>query len=191
MGVYGAMAVLVGSGESMHSVDAADPFERLFMAEYARVVAIANRVLADAHEAEDVAQEVFVSFHRRHAPDAPYAGAWLHAAAAHAALNVVRGRQRRARREAAQAGASHRLRGDAERQLDPQCALEDDEQRREVRAALSRLPARSAAVLALRYSGLSYAEVAAALGVGVGQVGTMLRRAEAALRKEITDAAPQ
>ena len=52
-------------------------------------------------------------------------------------------------------------------------------------------PARSAAVLALRYSGLSYAEVAAALGVGVGQVGTMLRRAEAALRKEITNATPQ
>ena len=191
MEVYGAMAVRVSSGEGIPSVDAADPFERLFMAEYARVVAIANRVLADAHEAEDVAQEVFVSYHRRHDPDAPYAGAWLHAAAAHAALNVVRGRQRRARREAAQVGASDRLRGHAERQLDPQCALEDGEQRREVRAALSRLPARSAAVLALRYSGLSYAEVAAALGTSVGQVGTMLRRAEAALRKEVTDATPQ
>jgi RNA polymerase sigma-70 factor (ECF subfamily) len=191
MEVYGAMAVRVSSCEGIHSVDAADPFERLFMAEYPRVVAIANRVLADAHEAEDVAQEVFVSFHRRHDPDVPYAAAWLHAAGAHTALNVVRSRQRRARREAAQAGASDRLRGHAERQLDPQCALEDGEQRREVRAALSRLPARSAAVLALRYSGLSYAEVAAALGVGVGQVGTMLRRAEAALRKEITNATPQ
>ena len=191
MEVYGAMAVLVSSGASRRSADAADAFERLFMAEYPRVVAIANRVLADAHEAEDVAQEVFTAFHHRHAPDAPYAGAWLHAAAAHAALNVVRGRQRRARREAAQAGASDRLRGDAERQLDPQRALEDGEQRREVRAALSHLPARSAAVLALRYSGLSYAEVAAALGTSVGQVGTMLRRAEAALRKEITNATSQ
>src|SRR5438552_5098356 len=185
------MAVMVSSCESVQAVSAADPFERLFMAEYPRVVAIANRVLADAHEAEDVAQEVFVSFNRRHAPDAPYAGAWLHAAAAHTALNAVRGRQRRARREVAEAGASDRLRTAAERQLDPQCALEDSEQRREVRAALSRLPERSAAVLALRYSGLSYAEVAAALGVGVGQVGTMLRRAEAALRKEIKDATPQ
>src|SRR5205814_530764 len=123
----GAMAVLVSSGESVPSVDAADPFERLFLAEYTRVVAIANRVLADGHEAEDVAQEVFASFHRRHAPDAPYAGAWLHAAAVHAALNVVRGRQRRARREAAQAGSSDRLRGHAERKLDPQCAVEAGE----------------------------------------------------------------
>jgi RNA polymerase sigma-70 factor (ECF subfamily) len=40
-------------------------------------------------------------------------------------------------------------------------------------------------VLLLRHSGLSYAEVAEAMGVGISQVGTMLRRGEAALRKEI------
>ena len=57
--------------------------------------------------------------------------------------------------------------------------------RHEVRAALGRLPRRAATVLVLRHSGLSYAEVAEAMGVGTGQVGTMLRRAEAALRKEI------
>jgi len=41
-------------------------FERLFVAEYGRVVAIAQRVLgsSDNHEAEDVAQEVFCSFYR-------------------------------------------------------------------------------------------------------------------------------
>ena len=54
-----------------------------------------------------------------------------------------------------------------------------------VRAALSRLPRHSATVLVLRHSGLSYAEVADSMGVKVGQVGTMLRRAEAALRKEL------
>ena len=64
----------------------------------------------------------------------------------------------------------------------------EDEQRQEVRQALARLPKKSATVLALRYSGLSYAEVAAALGVKTGQVGTLLRRAETALRKEMTDA---
>ena len=51
--------------------------------------------------------------------------------------------------------------------------------------ALSRLPRHSATVLVLRHSGLSYTEVADAMGVKVGQVGTMLRRAEAALRKEL------
>jgi RNA polymerase sigma-70 factor (ECF subfamily) len=37
----------------------------------------------------------------------------------------------------------------------------------------------------LRHSGLSYAEVAEAMNVKVGHVGTMLRRAESALRKEL------
>ena len=73
-------------------------FERLFTREYARVAAIAYRVLGDAAEAEDVAQDVFVSFYRRHDPEASYAPSWLYAAAAHGALNVVRGRARRERR---------------------------------------------------------------------------------------------
>src|SRR2546421_3462914 len=78
-------------------------FEGLFRAEYARVVGIAHRVLADQAEAEDVAQDVFISFYRGHPADAPYARAWLHAAAAHASLNALRGRDRRSRRETAQA----------------------------------------------------------------------------------------
>ena len=68
---------------------------------------------------------------------------------------------------------------------DPERVVESQETRRQVREALARLPRKPAAVLTLRYSGLSYAEVADALGVGVGQVGTLLRRAEAALRKEV------
>ncbi|HYM50260.1 MAG TPA: sigma factor-like helix-turn-helix DNA-binding protein, partial [Candidatus Limnocylindrales bacterium] len=59
------------------------------------------------------------------------------------------------------------------------------------RAALGKLPERSAAVLALRYSGLSYAEVATALRTRAGNVGTMLRRAEEALRKEVQDDTPR
>jgi len=39
-------------------------FEGLFRAEYARVVGIAHRVLADQAEAEDVAQEVFLQVFR-------------------------------------------------------------------------------------------------------------------------------
>ena len=45
-------------------------FEGLFRAEYARVVGIAHRVLADQAEAEDVAQDVFISFYRGHPADA-------------------------------------------------------------------------------------------------------------------------
>jgi RNA polymerase sigma factor (sigma-70 family) len=157
-----------------------ESFEALFTAEYARVARIANRVLADPHEAEDVAQEVFIDFHRLHSASAQYAPAWLHRAAAHAALNRLRGARRRQRRELAQASE------ESDRTADPQKLLEVNEDRRRVRRALARLAPRPAAVLVLRASGLSYAEVAQALGVGIGQVGTLLRRAEAALRKEVT-----
>ena len=93
------MVAAVENWTAVQRVDSSTMFERLFVAEYARVVAIAGRVLADAHEAEDVAQEVFYTFHRQHPADAPSAPAWLHAAAAHAALNVLRGKRRRFRRE--------------------------------------------------------------------------------------------
>ena len=71
---------------------------------------------------------------------------------------------------------------------DPQAAVEAAETTRAVRAALGRIPRRQATVLALRYSGLSYAEMASSLGIGVNAVGTRLRRAEARLRKEVGDA---
>ena len=109
-----------------------EAFEALFTAEYARVVGIANRVLADVHEAEDVAQEVFMDFHRLHSATADYAPAWLHRAAAHSSLNRLRGARRRQKREFAQA-----LEED-DRTLDPQKQAELEEDRRSLRHALGR-----------------------------------------------------
>src|ERR1700680_2051045 len=80
-----------------------DPFERLFLQEYPKVVAIAYRVLADRPAAEDVAQGVFLKFHRSFSPDSERPSGWLHSAAVHSALNVIRGERRRALRETAHA----------------------------------------------------------------------------------------
>src|SRR5438309_9122778 len=122
------------SARRMTSVRSDDEaFESLFRTEYPRVVGIANRVLADPHEAEDVAQDVFVDFHRLHSATAQYAPAWLHRAAAHASLNRLRGARRRQKREVAQALE------EGERTLDPQKQLEVSEDRRHVREARARM----------------------------------------------------
>src|SRR6202165_5674537 len=163
-----------------------DPFERLFLEEYPKVVAIAYRVLADRSAAEDVAQEVFIKFHRSLSPDSERAAGWLHSAAVHSALNVIRGERRRAQRETA-----HALDPARPAAANPARLGEETEQPRGGPAALNRLPQRTAAVLMLRHSGLSYAEVATALGIKVGNVGTLLRRAEEALRKEVNRATPE
>jgi RNA polymerase sigma-70 factor (ECF subfamily) len=187
-------AMLVGANLSHRAEQAggnvpADPFERLFLREYPRVVSIARRVLGDAQAAEDVAQDAFVAFHRRLDPSAHYAAAWLHRAAVHGALNYLRGRQRRERRETTRAVLDARETPASD--ADPLVTALRREERSEVRSTLRRLSARSAAVLVLRYAGLSYDEVGAALGVKASHVGTLLVRAESAFKKEFDRVTPR
>jgi RNA polymerase sigma factor (sigma-70 family) len=168
----------VGTVTPAPSLARAD-LEQVFRADYARVVAVAARVLGSRDSAEDVAQEVFLSFSRSTVP-AEEAPGWLCVAAAHTALNLIRSGRRRASREEVVASAEPRVAPD----------VADDvvvrEERSRVRAALARLPAKQSVVLVLRHSGLSYAEVAAALDMSPTSVGTTLRRAESALREELT-----
>jgi len=171
-----AVAVMDRPWPRANAIPAA--FEQLFRAEYARVVRIAYRVTGDQGTAEDVAQDVFIAYYRSHPADVPYAAPWLHRAAAHTALNAVRSRARRTAREERDAL-------DRDASADPEGAALERERAREVRAALARMPRGPAELLALRYSGLSYAEVAAATGTKIDQVGTRLRRAHDAFRKEV------
>jgi RNA polymerase sigma factor (sigma-70 family) len=156
--------------------------EQVFRADYPRVVAVAARVLGSRDQAEDVAQEVFLAFGRSAVPAAEAPG-WLCVAAAHTALNLIRSGRRRASREEVVAGSQPQVVPDVAEDVVVR------EERSRVRAALARLPHKQAVVLVLRHSGLSYADVAAALDLSPGSVGTTVRRAESALRKELsTDA---
>lgn len=157
----------------------ADGFEGFFRAQYPVVVRIAGSVVLDCHLAEDVAQDVMIAARRRFLDlvESDHAVAWVRTAAAHLALNAVRNRRRRDERH-------HRVQPD-DLSPGPEEIFLEREAGAELRAALGRLPLRSSTVLVLRHSGLSYSEVAEAMGVRVGAVGTMLRRAEAALRKEV------
>ena len=162
---------------SRGQVDVRSDLEQVFRGNYAKVVAVAARVLGSRDQAEDVAQEVFLSFGRSTVP-ADEAGGWLTVAATHTALNLLRSGRRRSARE--------------ENSFDGPTVVPDvadlvitREERSSVRAALARLPHKQAAALVLRHSGLSYAEVAAALDLSPSSVGTTVRRAESHLLEEL------
>ena len=122
-------------------------------------------------------EEVFLSFSRSTVP-ASEARGWLCVAAAHTALNQLRSGRRRAARE-------EKVSTRPEPLADVADVVVSNEDRDRLRAALARLPRTQAVALVLRHNGLSYAEVAAALGLSPGSVGTTVRRAESALRKEL------
>ncbi len=163
-----------GSGRGAVRVDLSAVFRR----DYQLVVGVAARVLGSRDQAEDVAQDVFLSFGRSSVPAAEARG-WLCVAAAHTALNLLRSGRRRASREEATVAASDAVVSDVAE------AVVTLEERSRVRAALVRLPRKQAVALVLRHSGLSYADVAAALDLSPASVGTTVRRAESALRKEL------
>jgi RNA polymerase sigma-70 factor (ECF subfamily) len=150
----------------------------VFRRHYPQVVGVAARVLGSRDQAEDVAQDVFLSFGRSSVPAAEAPG-WLSVAAAHTALNLIRSGRRRASREEIAAATDDVVVSDVAD------TVVTREERSRVRAALARLPRTQAVALVLRHSGLSYADVAAALDMSPGSVGTTVRRAESALRKEL------
>jgi RNA polymerase sigma-70 factor (ECF subfamily) len=152
-------------------------FEDFFRRHHPGVVRLAHSVLGDSQRAQDVAQEVFLAAYRRFPGDYEQAAGWVRVAAVHGALNVLRGERRRDRRQLL-VGVVHSLPSAEETAI-------EREKRAELRRVLRRLPRRSAAILVMRHGGMSYLEIAEALGVKVGNVGTLLRRAESALRKEM------
>ena len=159
-----------------------DDLAEVFRRDYRRVVAVAGRVLGSRDECEDVAQEVFLAFSRSTVP-ADEASGWLTVAAVHTALNHIRSGRRRASREESAAVSDAVVRSTVA--PDVADVVVTSEERGRVRTALGTLPQKQAAALVLRHSGLSYAEVAAALSMSPGSVGTTVRRAESALRKEL------
>jgi RNA polymerase sigma-70 factor (ECF subfamily) len=117
---------------------------------------------------------VFCRLHRRPPSDLDKLSSWLYRVATHAGLNALRARQRRRRYEE----ASERLRVPLAASVDPAAEAERNETQQKVRQVLARIRPRAARLLVLRHSGLSYAEIAQALDVAPGSVGTLLARAE-------------
>ena len=156
-------------------------FARLYEMHWDGVTRLLTRVLGDPDEAGDVAQEVFVQLFRRppQPGEAPLR-AWLYRVAINRGYNALRSdKRRRSREDAVSREPSHLEGADTDLLEEANRAEERDV----VRRALVRLSDRHRECLVLRSEGLSYAEIAAALGVAQGSVGTLLARAERAFKE--------
>ncbi len=155
-------------------------FAELFERYYGLVYRLAIRLSGSAEEAEDLAQEVFVRLYQH--PPALAEGEslrpWLYRVTANLGLNALRARRRYHARLLRWFRLEWPLsRGAAARELEQR---EASELARELLAAL---PERDRLILVLRHSGLTYEEIASALGVQPSSVGTLLARAERRVRQ--------
>ena len=149
-------------------------FDTLFYQQWERVCRVVYRLVGDWQEAEDLAIDAFLKLYHRLPDSSQNPAGWLYQTATHLGLNALRARKRRQHYEE-EAGNLQLFENQGQ---DTAQAAEQSLTRAQVRQALSRLKPRSAQILILRYSGLSYAEIAQALEVQAASVGTMLARAE-------------
>ena len=160
-----------------------DAFAAL-MARYERqIYAVTVRMLGDADDAADIAQETFVRAFRALGTTSAdlRVAAWLHRIAANACLDVLRRRQRL--RWQPWDGAKHDHLLVSNPADDPERAAVAAEARAAVRRALARVSPRHRRALTLRaFEGLTCDEIGAAMGLSRAAVKSMLYRARRELR---------
>lgn len=153
------------------------------------VRAVADRILADADEADDVVEETFWQAWRGAARFDASRGSvqtWLLTIARTRSLDRLRARRRR-REESADAtdddGSSSISSLTADRSADSSAGAEHEEQRRMIRTALAGLPVEQRTALELAYyEGLSQSEIAERMNEPLGTVKTRTRMALQKLR---------
>ena len=164
------------TASTSHSRPLDDAFTRavsvLYEERFQSVFRYLDRLTGDADLAQDLAQDTFIRLYRRGSmPDDPRA--WLGTVA----TNLFRDHRRQSRRRAVLV-SEH-----APDAAIPSAAPATDseliahEARSHVRAALETLPWRDRELLLLRHEGYSYRELAHAVGVAEGSIGTLLVRA--------------
>jgi RNA polymerase sigma-70 factor (ECF subfamily) len=149
--------------------------DAVFREHYHRVVALLVRLTADRAQAEELASDVFCKLARHRGVEAEALLPWIYRVATNAGLDALRVNARRRRREEVAGAEGIRL-GGQKSALD---GMLRQERCAQVRAVLGTLKPRDAELLLLRAEGMAYRELAEALGVQPGSVGTLLARAEA------------
>jgi RNA polymerase sigma-70 factor (ECF subfamily) len=170
-------AVVTGDG---------DAFRVLVERESRAVIGACQRVLGDRADAEDVAQETFMTAYRSMATfrgDGSF-GAWVARIAVRQAIARLVSRRAVISMDPANVDQQEGWIASAD---DPEASSLDAEYRRSIQDAIATLPADQRTVVALRfYRDLPLEEIARATGTPVGTVKSRLHRALVTLRKQYT-----
>jgi RNA polymerase sigma-70 factor (ECF subfamily) len=171
-------ARLQDAGATTDRAEGVQSFDEVFLGNYARVVRILRRVVGDYGRAEELASEVFLKLYREKlvVNGGGSVTGWLYRTATNLGIDALRAANRRSRLE--QAAANETPGGGSVEDAFQQMARAEKQQR--VRGVLADLKPAQAQLLLLRAAGQSYKELAAALEIEDGSVGTSLARAEAA-----------
>lgn len=169
----GEAIVGVNAGES------SDDLETIFRAQYARIARVIACIIRDRARAEELAVDVFLKWSHHSSVHGDKANGWLYRTAVRTGLNELRRDLRRSRYETLFGFFSGKRRPPT-----PEDVRAAGEETQKVRLILKRIQPRQAELLVLRNNGLSYEELAIALGLNSASVGTLLSRAEEAFRRE-------
>jgi RNA polymerase sigma-70 factor (ECF subfamily) len=175
----------VGSGELA-------AFKRL-VEKYQRIITgTIYRYTGNHHEVEDLAQEIFFKVYKaakRYTPQAKFS-TWLYKVVVNHCLNY----QRRQRRDALITSVDNSYSANNKSSLQlaeaqnkqPEKLLQQQEIQAAIKRAISELPDRQRMALILyRFEGLSYKEIAKALGCSLSAVESLLFRAMTKLKEKL------
>jgi RNA polymerase sigma-70 factor (ECF subfamily) len=172
-------------------------FEMLVRRHQGWVFTLALRMLGDRAEAEDMAQEIFLKAYRglKRFKGASRFSTWLYAIASHHCLNQLEARRRRPLQHGRAGGRPDHAENDPPAVVDrladqaprADVLLERTDLLRIVQTELANLTAEHRIILVLRdIQGLSYEEIAQALGLELGTVRSRLHRARMEMKARLT-----
>ena len=147
--------------------------DRLFRTYNAQLVRYLTRRLGDSDLAEEVAQETFVRAMRQ--DEITNERAWLFAVATNLLRDAARKQERERKHLTLLAAESRESSEDAD--VEVELSVERLRQSAVARRALGALGDRDRSALLMKEEGLSYPEIAEALDLSPGSVGTTLARA--------------
>ena len=143
----------------------------LFTTYHAQLVRFLTRQIGDRDAAEEIAQETFVRALAQETIASERS--WIFAVA----MNLVRDEGRKAVRRQKRLAVMRETEADEQVVQPPVTSMERNEERAMARQALDVLAERDRDALLMREEGLSYEEIASALDLSLGSVGTTLSRA--------------